>query len=144
MIKKQIYKNLSVLNNHSEDSVMEMVHITIQTPGFEEEIAFYETYAGLSIQRDMRSVGKELVFLGNRNESTMLEIIHNKEAPEYENTYLSIGFHTDDLDSIREKLISAGLDPTPFITPIPGVRFFYVRDPAGVNVQFIDAFYLNN
>ena len=49
---------------------MEMVHITIQTSRFEEEIAFYETYVGLEIQRDMRSVGKELVFLGNREEST--------------------------------------------------------------------------
>ena len=122
---------------------MEMVHITIQTSRFEEEIAFYETYVGLEIQRDMRSVGKELVFLGNRKESTMLEIIREQDAPEYENKYLSLGFHTNDLDSVREKLVSSGLNPTPFMTPIPGVRFFYVRDPAGVIVQFIDSFYLN-
>ena len=31
-----------------------MLHITIQTTRFEEEIAFYEKEAGLTLQRDMR------------------------------------------------------------------------------------------
>ena len=123
---------------------MEMAHVTIQTSRFEEEIGFYEKFVGLKIQRDMRSVGKDLVFLGENEASTMIEIIRNQEAADAGNAYLSVGFRTGVLDSTREKLVSAGLDPTPFITPTPGVKFFYVKDPAGVNVQFIEAFYFKN
>ena len=121
---------------------MNMVHVTIQTSGFEEEISFYEKFVGLKIQRDMRLVGKDLVFLGDNETSTMIEIIRNQNASDSGNAYLSVGFQTEGLDAIREKLGNAGFTPTPFITPNPGVRFFYVKDPAGVNVQFIEAFYL--
>ena len=105
---------------------------------------FYEKYAGLKIQRDMRPVGKDLVFLGENETSTMVEIIRNPDSAYAGNDFLSVGFHTEDLDSAREKLESAGFDPTPFITPNPGVRFFYVKDPAGVSVQFIKSFYLED
>ena len=39
-----------------------MLHVTIQTNRFEEEIAFYEKEVGLTLQRDMRPM-KDLVFL---------------------------------------------------------------------------------
>ena len=55
---------------------MNMVHVTIQTSKFEEEIRFYEKYVGLTIRRDMRSAGKDLVFLGENAGSTMVENIH--------------------------------------------------------------------
>lgn len=121
---------------------MNMVHVTIQTSRFEEEIEFYEKFAGLKIQRDMRPAGKDLVFLGENQESTMVEIIRNQDASDAGNANLSVGFNAEDLDAAREKLVSAGLDPTPFITPVPGVKFFYVKDPAEVRVQFIQAHYL--
>ena len=121
---------------------MNMVHVTIQTFRFEEEIDFYEKHVGLKIQRDMRTVGKDLVFMGDSGSSTMIEIIRNDEAKDTGNPSLSVGFNSEDPDLIRNELVSAGLDPTPFIVPVPGVRFFYVKDPAGVNVQFINASYL--
>ena len=34
----------------------------------------------------------------------------------------------------REELIAMGLEATPMISPNPQVRFFFVKDPAGVNV----------
>ena len=120
---------------------MEMVHVTIQTDRFEEEINFYEQFAGLNIQRDMRPAGKELVFLGENESSVMIEIIKNPDAKNAGNANLSVGFHAADIESVRDRLAAAGFDPTPFIAPHPGVRFFYVKDPAGVNVQFIKAFY---
>ena len=121
---------------------MKMVHVTIQTSRFEEEIDFYLKHASLKVRRDMRPVGKDLVFLGDSEASTMVEIIRNEKAEESGNAHLSVGFCPEDLDASRAELVSAGLDPTPFITPVPGVRFFYVKDPAGVNVQFIEASYL--
>ena len=135
---------------------MKMVHVTVQTARFEEEIAFYERFAGLTIQRDMRSVGKELVFLGDSEASTMVEVIRipaggpdaadastgSPDAAGGGNSGISVGFQAEDLDAVRAELVAAGLEPTPLISPVPGVSFFYVRDPAGVNVQFIKAFYM--
>ena len=121
---------------------MDMVHITIQTSKFDEEIDFYEKFVGLKIQRDMRPVGKELVFLGEKGEVTLLEVIRNEDAPDVEYDCLSIGFEAHDIDATREKLEAAGMKPSPFITPTKGVKFFYVKDPAGMKVQFIKAFYL--
>ena len=41
------------------------------------------------------------------------------------------------MEAKREEMIAAGFEVTPMITPMPNVKFFFVKDPAGVNVQFI-------
>jgi lactoylglutathione lyase len=77
------------------------------------------------------------VFLANSEGETCVEVIDNPEAENSGNANLSIGFHAEDVEALREQLQQEGLSPTPMITPVPGVRFFFVKDPAGVNVQFI-------
>ena len=51
-----------------------MLHVTIQTNRFEEEIAFYEKEVGLTLQRDMRPM-KDLVFLANAEGDTCVEVL---------------------------------------------------------------------
>ena len=116
---------------------MKLVHVTIQTNKFEKEIEFYKKYAGLVVQQDMRPMGRNLVFLAENKGDTCIEIIENKEAEAAGNSNISLGFHTNDLAAKREELISAGFTPTPIISPMPDVHFFFVNDPAGVAVQFI-------
>ena len=116
---------------------MKIQHITIQTRVFEDEISFYETYAGMAIQRDMRSHGRNMVFLADADGDTQIEIIENSEAEPVTCDALSIGFHAEDLDALKDKLEIEGFHPMPFVTPMPEVRFFFVNDPAGVKVQFI-------
>ena len=113
-----------------------MLHVTIQTNRFEEEIAFYEKEVGLTLQRDMRPK-KALVFLANAEGDTCVEVLRNPEAEQSGNPNLSIGFQADDVTAKREALIAAGYEVTPMISPMPEVQFFFVKDPAGVNVQFI-------
>ena len=115
---------------------MKMIQVTISTKYLEEEIAFYEKYLGLTIQRDIRPMGREIVFLGDADAQTFVEIIRT-DAEESGGQNISIGFHVPDIDALRDELVKDGLEPTPYITPQPGVRFFYVKDPAGVSVQFI-------
>ena len=57
---------------------MKMQHVTILTKYFDEEIRFYEDYAGLKIVRDMRP-HMDLVFLADGPEETKVEIIRNPE-----------------------------------------------------------------
>ncbi len=102
---------------------MKLCHVTIQTANFAEEIDFYTKYARLAIQRDMRPMGRNMVFLANKNGDTEIELIERPDAA--------------DLDALRADLVEAGLEPTDYVSPMPQVRFFFVKDPAGLNVQFM-------
>ena len=115
---------------------MKFLHVTIQTNQFEKEIEFYEKEAGLTIQRDMRPK-KDLVFLANGSGETCVEVLRAEEAENTGNPYLSIGFKTEDVKAKHEQMASAGYDVSPMISPMPGVAFFFVTDPAGVKVQFM-------
>lgn len=116
---------------------MKFLHVTIQTENFDREIEFYEKHVGLKIQTDMRPSGRNMIFLADSADSTEIEIIEKEGASESGNKDLSIGFKAEDLDAKYEELIKDGFEPTPFISPMPQVRFFFVTDPAGVNVQFM-------
>lgn len=116
---------------------MKLIHITIQTDKFDEEINFYNKYVNLTIQQDLRPAGRNIVFMSENKSDTCIEIIENKEAGFSGNKNLSIGFHSEDKAAKRNQLISAGFNATPMVSPMPGVEFFFVKDPAGVTVQFI-------
>lgn len=116
---------------------MRLCHVTIQTEAFEDEIKFFEQYAGLTIQRDMRGLGRNLVFLADAKDGAEIEIIERQGAHDSGNKNLSIGFIADDLDALRSELAKDGFKPSDIVSPAPSVRFFFVRDPAGVNIQFM-------
>lgn len=116
---------------------MKFLHVTIQTPAFDEEIRFYETYAGLTVRKDMRPMGRDMVFLSDAEGDTEVEIIRNPDAAGVECPSLSIGFHAEDPDALHQRLTADGFAVTPFISPMPQVRFFFATDPAGLQVQFM-------
>ena len=105
---------------------MKMLQITIRTNKFEEELVFYKEIVGLMIVRDLSSEG-----------DTCIEIIDTPNADDAGNRLLSIGFDCGDADKMREKLIALGMEVSPIESPVPYVRFFFVKDPAGVTVQFM-------
>ncbi len=116
---------------------MKMLHVTIQTDKFEEEIRFYQEQAGLFIQEDLRPMGRPIVFLAEAAGDAKIEIIQNPEAKDAGNQSFSIGFGVEDLDKQYSRLKEAGYEVTPMQSPGPDVRFFFVKDPAGVTVQFM-------
>ncbi len=115
---------------------MKLVHVTIRTSRFEEELAFYREICGLSVVRDVRPA-RNMVFLADTPDASCIEIIEDGEAGDAGNAYLSVGFRCDDPDQKREELMKAGWEVSDMVTPNPRTRFFYVKDPAGVRVQFI-------
>ncbi len=114
---------------------MFLSHITIHAADQQKEIAFYEKYAQLEIVRRSGAI----VFMGNRTENeTLIEIIEDKENF-YTGSNLSIGFAVKDAAAYRESLAAEGLCPTEMRCPNPHVKFFFVQDPAGLTVQFIES-----
>ena len=117
---------------------MKMQHVTILTKNFEEEIKFYEDFCGLRIVSDRRP-HMDLVFLAEDEGDTRVEIIRNPGAEDSGNQFISMGFGVENATELREEYIGRGLETTELIAPNPHVKFFYVKDPAGVRVQFIEA-----
>ena len=116
---------------------MRMAHVTIRTKNFDEEIRFYKEIAGLEIVTDMRERGVTIVFLANSSGDTEIEVIEENNAVDGGNDNISIGFETADAEKFRAELEDKGLKVGPIISPAPVVQFFFVKDPAGVNVQFV-------
>lgn len=113
-------------------------HITIQTNKFEEEIQFYNKYLSIGVQIDMRNQGRNMVFLGKSKTDTLIEVIENLEIKETNNENISIGFKVKDLEEKQNLLQKEGFSPTKIISPNKHIHFFFVKDPAGMNVQFIE------
>ena len=116
---------------------MQLLHITIQTNKFDEEVEFYKNIAGLKVTRQIDAPDLHIVFLANAEGDTNIEIIDNPDAAGAGNDNLSIGFKTENVPAKREELKAKGLEVTPIFSPNPQTQFFFVKDPAGVSVQFI-------
>ena len=118
---------------------MQFTHITINTGRLEESVAFYQNILGLNIARDMRGKGTvNIVFLNDGSSDVCIELVANKEHS-YEGSGISVGFATDDLDKSAQELKSKGITTGKIIVPNPHTRFFFIEDPNGVQIQFIES-----
>jgi len=116
---------------------MKMMHITIQTKNFNEEVKFYQEIIGLTIQNEMNGMGRHIVFLGDNEGGMPIEIIDRPAAENSGNQFLSMGFKTEDVVKMRESLIEKGFEVSEMVSPVPQIQFFFVKDPAGVTIQFM-------
>lgn len=116
---------------------MKMMHVTIQTKNFDEEVKFYQEIIGLTIQQEMNGMGRHIVFLGDNENSTSIEIIDRPDAENSGNQFLSIGYKTEDVVKMREMLIEKGYEVSEMVSPMPQIQFFFAKDPAGVTIQFM-------
>ncbi len=116
---------------------MKMMHITIQTQNFNEEIKFYQEIIGLSIQHEMNGMGRHIVFLSDNEGGMPIEIIDRPDAENSGNQFLSMGYKTDDVVKMRETLMKKGYEVSEMISPMPQICFFFAKDPAGVTIQFM-------
>ena len=117
---------------------MHIDHITIRTEKLEGSIDFYEENAGLKIVRDLRKIDAQIVFLADTDGDTRIELIEVPAGRGYCGSGISIGFHTNDAAGLREKLLKEGFQASEIVSPNPSVRFFFVSDPNGVQIQFVE------
>ena len=117
---------------------MRINHITIQCSDLDRSIKFYEEVVGLSIVNDMRGKGPfNIVFLANDANESSIELIQNNEDS-FNGEGISIGFGCNDVEAYHQELTDKGHTPTPIISPNPNVKFFFIEDPDGVKIQFIN------
>lgn len=118
---------------------MSMSHVTIMVKDLEKSMEFYEKCVGLKVVRDLRVQNAEtpIVFMAADKTDTAVELVAN-QAYTYSGGGISFGFQVGDAEAERTKKQSEGYDPGPMMSPNPFVKFFFVKDPDGVAVQFIE------
>ena len=104
-----------------------------------ESLKFYEEIVGLKvINRFPAGPNTEIVFLGDGE--TKIELLCDENSKDVNvGNDISWGFEVDSLDDmmtlVKEKDIE--IESGPF-QPNPQTRFFFVRDPNGLKIQFVE------
>ncbi|MBC2580499.1 VOC family protein [Clostridium sp. DJ247] len=118
---------------------MKFCWCTIRVNNMEESLKFYQEIVGLSIStRYMAGAEKEISFLGDGE--TKVELICDSNHKATNNVEgISLGFEVESVDEMIKFIKEKGLevDNGPF-QPNPHIKFFYVKDPNGFRIQFVE------
>lgn len=117
---------------------MRLTHISIQTGRIDEEISFYERFAELKVTDEFNTPSGKIVFMGNDELQTEIELLENPKYDKLEVKGISIGFSCHRLEDVRDELRNEGFHPGEIREPNERVSFFFVKSPTGVTVQFIE------
>ena len=118
---------------------MKFLWTAIYVKNLDESIAFYSDLLGLqALRRFPAGPGMEIAFMGNGiNNETLVELLadSNNSTVNY-SEFISIGFAVDSVDTMLDTVKSKNIPvhSGPFETP--GSKFFCIKDPNGLNVQF--------
>jgi lactoylglutathione lyase len=115
------------------------MHVTISVKNLEESVGFYRDIVGLPVvRRYAAGPGTEIAFLGDGE--TQVELIDSGKPDVAVGQDISIGFATDSVEALAERLRAKGVaDIGDVISPNPHVAFFFISDPNGVRVQFVES-----
>jgi len=118
---------------------MKFCWCTLMVKNMEESLKFYQETVGLTVDRRFKAgPGTEIVFLGDGE--TKVELICNDASKEVSMGHdISLGFEINSVDemmaSLKEKGITIHSGP---FQPNPHVKFFYMTDPNGLKIQFVE------
>lgn len=118
---------------------MKFCWTTIQVKNMEESLKFYQDIVGLPLKRKYcPSEGMEIAFLGDGETEVELIDTHESETIDLGHD-ISMGFMTESVDELIESLKKQGypIYSGPF-KPNPGIKFFYILDPNGLKIQFVE------
>lgn len=117
---------------------MKFCWCTMNVSHMEKSIDFYKTIVGLEINRQFKTDSEtEIVFMGQGE--TQIELIETKGLEPKHSQDVSLGFEVDSLktqmDFIKEKGLTIQSGP---FQPNPHISYFFVLDPDGVKIQFLE------
>lgn len=112
---------------------------TITVNNLEESLKFYQEIVGLTVDRRFKAgPNTEIAFLGDGE--TKVELICNGADKKVNiGQDISLGFEVGSVDEKLAAVKEKGIDINggPF-QPNPHVKFFYVLDPNGLKIQFVE------
>lgn len=118
---------------------MKFLWTTILVNNMNESLKFYEEIVGLKLaERFQAGPGMEISFLGEGE--TKIELICNENLKKLDaGSRVTLGFKVESLDEMinfmREKEINIITGP---VQPNPSIKYFIIKDPNGVKIQFAE------
>lgn len=119
---------------------MKFCWVTLNVDNFEESLKFYCELLGLEQCSRFTAGGDvEIAMLGEKNKPKIELISSSKNKVANRGTGISIGFEVDSLEKAMEYVQShhVAITKGPF-SPTPKIRFFYVNDPNGIEIQLVE------
>lgn len=117
---------------------MKFCWTTLIVKDIEESLKFYKEVVGLKENRRFKSgPGIEIVFLGDGE--TQIELMTSPQPRDINmGTDISLGFEVASVDDMIADLKEKGIaiHSGPF-QPQPFIKFFYMIDPDGLKIQFV-------
>ena len=120
---------------------MSYLWTTFKVKNLEESIEFYEEIVGLEVQRRIKAGPKrEIAFMSEGKNTTAVELIDDVGKENIDiGKDISLGFEVDSvkekMNFLQEKEIKIHNGP---ISPNPHIEFFYILDPNGIKIQFVE------
>lgn len=105
----------------------------------EESIGFYENVVGMKLQRRFEAgPGAEIAFMEFEEDGTKIELMCQADFKgQPKGMSLSLGFATADVRKKLEEVQGKGYEASPIISPNPQTQFFFIQDPDGIDIQFV-------
>lgn len=117
---------------------MKFCWCTLIVKDLEESIEFYTEIVGLHLNRKIQAgPGVEIAFLGVGETEVELMTSPNKREPDLGKD-ISIGFEIDSVDKKMSELSGKGIAINGPFSPNPHIKFFYIQDPNGLKIQFVE------
>lgn len=117
---------------------MRFTLVTLQVSDMEKSLVFYTKLLGMPIiEQFTNKFGEKIAMLGQKN-APHVELIEKREIlPPYAG--ISIGFEVGDARAIIQEITKIyKCDPVGPISPDPSLRFFFIKDPDGYQVQLLE------
>ncbi len=118
---------------------MKFAFVTIYVKDMDKSISFYNGLLGLEItMRRLTGDGGEMAMLGGAG-SSQVELLYVPQAPAADYSGFSVGIEVADLDEAAAFLAREGypIQRGP-ASPAPDVRFAFIQDPNGVEIELIE------
>ena len=118
--------------------------VTISVNDMDESEKFYKGVLGLKeARRFSPQPGVDIMFLKDEEGNAIELISHEGSERSAGRASVSIGFEVDSLETVaailKEKNVAVSRGP---LGAPGGVRFLFVKDPNGVEIEFIEGFKL--
>ncbi|NLG25411.1 MAG: VOC family protein [Clostridiales bacterium] len=117
---------------------MKLLWCTLHVADMARSLAFYQEVVGLKLVRRFSTPDADIAFL--EDGGSQLELIRDvgRAAPSVGDG-ISLGFEVSSLDSALQMVAARGIPVLAGpIAPGPRTRFFFIKDPDGLTVQFVE------
>jgi glyoxylase I family protein len=121
---------------------LKIEHIAFNVAEASKMAQWYVAHLGLQIVRDVGDAN-QTTFIADDSRQAVIELYNNPlaEVPDYASInpfILHIAFLVDNIESERDRLLTAGATPAGDINTLPsGDKLLFLRDPWGVTIQLV-------